>query len=107
MKRLLKRILLVFLLLATLIACDSKKENNKNIKLCESWDFENGFFTILSPNLTSNYSIYNYLPNFYETLVKYENGKYQRMEKNIFSQLEKELNSVMVKYLTQKQLKNL
>ena len=75
MKRLLKRILLVFLLLATLIACDSKKENNKNIKLCESWDFENGFFTILSPNLTSNYSIYNYLPNFYETLVKYENGE--------------------------------
>ena len=75
MKRLLKKILLVFLLLATLIACDSKKENNKNIKLCESWDFENGFFTILSPNLTSNYSIYNYLPNFYETLVKYENGE--------------------------------
>ena len=29
MKRLLKKILLVFLLLATLIACDSKKENNK------------------------------------------------------------------------------
>ena len=51
MKRLLKKILLVFLLLATLIACDSKKENNKSIKLCESWDFENGFFTILSPNL--------------------------------------------------------
>ena len=75
MKRLLKKILLVFLLLATLIACDSKKENNKSIKLCESWDFENGFFTILSPNLTSNYSIYNYLPNFYETLVKYENGE--------------------------------
>ena len=75
MKKLLKGILLAFLLLTTIIACDSKKENNKNIKLCESWDFENGFFTILSPNLTSNYSIYNYLPNFYETLVKYENGE--------------------------------
>ena len=75
MKKLLKGILLAFLLLTTIVACDSKKENNKNIKLCESWDFENGFFTILSPNLTSNYSIYNYLPNFYETLVKYENGE--------------------------------
>ena len=75
MKKLLKRILLAFLLLTTIIACDSKKENNKKIRLCESSDFENGFFTILSPNLTSNYSIYNYLPNFYETLVKYENGE--------------------------------
>ena len=41
MKKLLKGILLAFLLLTTIIACDSKKENNKNIKLFESWDFEN------------------------------------------------------------------
>ncbi|MBP1865452.1 nickel transport system substrate-binding protein [Clostridium tetanomorphum] len=51
------------------------EQQEKTATFCESWDFEGGFFTVLSPNLTANYGSYNYLSNFYDTLVKYDDNK--------------------------------
>lgn len=80
------RLLLIgtILVIGLLTACsggakDQKEKDTetvkKNLTLCESWDFNSGFFTVLSPNLTANFGPYNYLPNFYDTLVKYDHGK--------------------------------
>ena len=43
---------------------------------CESWDFEGGFFSLQAPNVTNGtYGLYYFLTNFYETLVRYEDGE--------------------------------
>lgn len=52
-----------------------EEQQEKTMTFCESWDFDGGFFTVLSPNLISNYGPYNFLSNFYDTLVKYEGNK--------------------------------
>jgi nickel transport system substrate-binding protein len=46
------------------------------ITLCESWDFEAGFYTIGSPDSQQNYGALYWGANFYETLVNYENGEF-------------------------------
>lgn len=51
------------------------EQEDKTMTFCESWDFDGGFFTVLSPNLTPNFGPYNFLSNFYDTLVKYEDNK--------------------------------
>lgn len=48
----------------------------REITLCESWNFDGGFFSLQSPNVTNgNFGILYFLNNFYEPLVNYENGK--------------------------------
>lgn len=80
----LKRIFTIGMCIITctslLLGCSTSKTNSKNSKkevtLCESWNFDSGFFTVLSPNnIGSNYGPLNYLCNFYETLVQYKNGE--------------------------------
>lgn len=57
-------------------ASSGKEEVKKEAAFCESWDFEGGFFSLQAPNVTNGtYGLYYFLPNFYETLVKYEDGK--------------------------------
>lgn len=52
------------------------KTESKSVALCESWDFESGFFTPLNPgNNAGGYGISYYLVNMYETLVNVENGE--------------------------------
>ncbi len=82
-KKILKRIsavgLCIVVSISSLAGCSTEKpiaeDVKKEITLCESWDFEGGFFTVLSPNIITNMGLYNYLSNFYETLVNYEDGK--------------------------------
>ena len=52
-----------------------KAERIKEITLCESWRFEAGFPTVLTPENSTNHGITWYLGNFYETLVHSENGE--------------------------------
>lgn len=48
----------------------------KTVALCESWDFESGFFTPLHPgNSAGGYGISYYLANLYETLVEVKDGE--------------------------------
>ena len=48
----------------------------KNVSLCESWDFESGFFTPINPgNSAGGYGISYYLANMYETLVDVKDGE--------------------------------
>jgi nickel transport system substrate-binding protein len=83
LKRVLKKVSTIGLCIAIstsfLAGCSTtkttSKDNKKEITLCESWNFDSGFFTLIYPNLTSNFALYNYLPNFYETLVNNEDGK--------------------------------
>lgn len=84
LKKILKRVSIIGLCMAVstslFVGCSTtqttSESNKKEITLCESWNFDSGFFTVLSPNnIGSNYGPLNYLCNFYETLVQYENGK--------------------------------
>lgn len=50
-------------------------EKLKEITLCESWGFEKGFPTVITPENCTNHGIAYYSGNFYETLVNYKNGK--------------------------------
>ena len=48
----------------------------KEITVCESWNFDGGFFSLQAPKvINGSYGLYYFLNNFYETLVRYENGK--------------------------------
>jgi nickel transport system substrate-binding protein len=84
MNKIIKKSVVVILSLvmctSLFIGCSSKKTSSNNdkkeITLCEGWNFDTGFFTVLSANnIGSNYGPINYLCNFYETLVNYENGE--------------------------------
>ncbi|QOR36164.1 ABC transporter substrate-binding protein [Clostridium sp. 'deep sea'] len=80
----LKKILIIIniavLVMALVTGCSSNAVTKditevNEITICESWDFENGFSSVITPSNNSNYGINYYLCNFYETLVNYENGK--------------------------------
>ena len=54
----------------------SQENTVKEVTFCESWDFEGGFFSLQAPNVTNGtYALYYSLTNFYETLVRYEDGE--------------------------------
>lgn len=54
----------------------SQEQPVKEVTFCESWDFEGGFFSLQAPNVTNGtYGLYYFLTNFYETLVRYEDGE--------------------------------
>ena len=78
----LKRLLIILtvsgMLLAALTGCSQPAATTqaKELTLCESWDFSSGFYTVLHPEVSTNYGFMYYAPNFYETLVNYENGKF-------------------------------
>ncbi|GKX28817.1 nickel ABC transporter substrate-binding protein [Vallitalea longa] len=80
LKKMSTTILSIILCITLIAGCTSTKETSNNSKkditLCESWNFDTGFFTVLSPNnIGNNYGPLNYLCNFYETLVQYEDGE--------------------------------
>ncbi len=78
----LKRLLIILtvsaMLLAALTGCSQPAATTqaKELTLCESWDFASGFYTVLHPEVSMNYGFMYYAPNFYETLVNYEDGKF-------------------------------
>ena len=43
----------------------------KSIVLTESWDFESGFYPVITPSNATHYGIIYWTHNFYDTLVKY------------------------------------
>jgi len=77
-----KKILSIFiasaLFLTALTGCSAQQSDGaaqtNELTFCESWDFSGGFYPALTPDYSTNYSAMYYLPNFYETLVKYEDG---------------------------------
>lgn len=77
-----KTVLLVLFLVSILLVsgCQNSSQYSNNpsskkvIRLCESWNFESGFHSVFAPNISKNFGLYRFLPNFYEALVKYENG---------------------------------
>ena len=78
-KKILQILLIAVLVCAAVAGCSNTKANTepqvKEITLCESWDFEKGFSTVITPEVSSNFGLSFYLSNFYETLVNYDNGK--------------------------------
>lgn len=54
---------------------NANKSQPKEITLCENFEFDGGFYTIFTPGSSVNMGMAYYLNNFYETLVKYENGE--------------------------------
>ncbi len=85
MKKIFSMLLLVSIILSLTVGCanevvqDSQKQDEeqpvKEITICNSWSFEEGFPTIATPETNSNYGIRFLANNFYETLVNYENGE--------------------------------
>lgn len=63
----------------SLAACSNAATENsgaesdapKTITLTENWDFESGFYPVITPSNTTNYGIIYWTHNFYDTLVKY------------------------------------
>ncbi len=81
-KRLLSMTAAVFMILTLAVGCSQNSEEMsesdediQEITLCESWSFESGFSTIVTPENNTNYALSFYLANFYETLVNYEAGR--------------------------------
>lgn len=77
-KKLLTFLVVSVLLLAASAGCSQQAgtTQSKELTFCESWDFTSGFYTVLTPEVSTNYGPMYYAPNFYETLVNYENGKF-------------------------------
>lgn len=57
---------------------NSESENSepKNVTLCESWTFDL-FYPVVHTGNSSNYGAAYWNNNFYDTLVKYEDGEYK------------------------------
>lgn len=81
-----KKILGIFLIFVMILSittgCNSKNVNEnsqktKELTFCESWNFDGGFSIFQEP-LTANgtYGLLYYIPNFYETLINYDDGKF-------------------------------
>lgn len=91
MHSLLKRALTVGIVGAMLVlslagctqsATNQSEDNTNNaqtlqeITLCESWNFDGGFSVLQAPALhNGTFGLLYYLDNFYETLVRYDNGE--------------------------------
>ncbi len=79
-KRLVMMAVLMLLILAAGCSQNSEEmsepnEDIREITMCESWGFEAGFSTIVTPEKHPNPQAAFYLVNFYETLVNYQGGK--------------------------------
>lgn len=64
-------IALLFMVVAS-CAQPGRNSATNEITLSESWDFSSGFYPVIPG---SDHGSTYYIPNFYETLVNYENGK--------------------------------
>ena len=54
----------------------SNSQGLREITLCESWNFDGGFSVLQAPALhNGTFGLLYYLDNFYETLVRYDNGE--------------------------------
>lgn len=75
--------LAVAILCLSLVACTKAKDSSggasevtevagpKTITLTESWDFDSGFYPVITAEVASNYGMIYWAHNFYDTLVKY------------------------------------
>ena len=75
-------VLLVFVMILSITTGCSSKNGNENsqktkeLTFCESWNFDGGFSVFQEPLMANGtFGLLYYIPNFYETLIKYENGK--------------------------------
>lgn len=50
---------------------EAENDEPKSIVLTESWDFESGFYPVITPSNATHYGIIYWTHNFYDTLVKY------------------------------------
>ena len=58
------------------VETDSNSQELREITLCESWNFDGGFSVLQAPALhNGTFGLLYYLDNFYETLVRYDNGE--------------------------------
>ncbi len=82
MKKIFLSFITVMLVLVLAAGCannevdpSSTGDKSREITVCENWGFEDGFHTIFTPSKNSNLGLGFYLINFYDTLVKIENGQ--------------------------------
>lgn len=78
-KKLFAVLIVAVSLLTALTGCAQQSNSTaqtKELTFCESWDFTSGFYTVLTPEVSTNYGVFYYMPNFYETLVNYDHGKF-------------------------------
>lgn len=77
-KKIIYMLAAAIMIIASVTGCSqtSDKSAVKEITLSESWDFSSGFYPLQTPETSTNYGILYYAPNFYETLVNYEDGKF-------------------------------
>lgn len=54
---------------------EPSEDTIKEVTLCYSWGFEEGFRTAITPETATNYGIVYLASNFYETLVNFESGE--------------------------------
>ena len=81
-KKLLGVFLIVIMILSIIIGCSSRSVNENSQKVnelifCESWGFDGGFSVFQEPLMANGtFGLLYYIPNFYETLINYENGNF-------------------------------
>lgn len=79
-KKFFATLLAIAVIVMSLAGCSPSQEENqdktKTITIAESNDFVGGFASIYGPEQGSSLSYYYYVGNFYEPLVKYENGEF-------------------------------
>lgn len=81
-KKLLGVLLSFIMLLSITTGCSSQNTvgNSKKVKeltFCESWNFDGGFSVFQEPlKANGTFGLLYYIPNFYETLINYENGNF-------------------------------
>ena len=81
-KKLLGVLLSFIMLLSITTGCSSQNTvgNSKKVKeltFCESWNFDGGFSVFQEPLMANGtFGLLYYIPNFYETLINYENGNF-------------------------------
>lgn len=46
------------------------------LTFCESWDFEYGYYPVATPDRQTNYGFLYWAANFYDTLVRYDDGEF-------------------------------
>lgn len=81
-KKLLGVFLTFIMVLSIITGCSSKPKNEnsqkvKELTFCESWNFDGGFSVFQEPLMANGtFGLLYYIPNFYETLINYENGNF-------------------------------
>lgn len=70
-RKLTAMILAALLCLSLAASCAGEESEPKSIVLTENWDFESGFYPVITPSNATHYGIIYWTHNFYDTLVRY------------------------------------